>query len=72
MGIWIVVVVLDLLGIAWLQIFNAGRLHLYQTAAVCRNIDWVLRRFAVADAVGWSAGEGCRHCECVYLTVSLS
>lgn len=32
MGIWIVLVVLDLLGIAWLQVLDSGRLHLHQTA----------------------------------------
>lgn len=66
MRIWIVIVMLDLLGIAWLQVLHAGRLHVHQTGRW--HIAWGLGCFAIAVgmAVGWVAEGGC-HFECVAL-----
>ena len=63
MGFWVLVVMLDLLGIARLEIFSSGRLDLHQAGA-----GWPLwcRGLAVGD---WAVGgrgivDGGRHCFC--------
>lgn len=61
MCIWVVIVVLDLLGIAWLQVLHAGRLNLHQTGRwdVARGLGGLA--IAVGVAVGRGADGGC-HC----------
>jgi hypothetical protein len=58
MRIWIVVVVLDLLGIAWLQVLDSGRLDVYQTGRW-----WVggLGGFAIAVGVAGRGVDGGSH-----------
>lgn len=66
MRIWIVIIVLDLLGIAWLQVLRTGGLHLHQT--VRWSVSGGLGCFAVA--VGRGVDGGCHFgcsvsgCEC--------
>lgn len=69
MRIWVVIVVLDLLGIAWLQVLYAGRLNLHQTGRgdVARGLGGFT--IAIGVAVGRGADGGCHLSVFLYLRV---
>ena len=68
MCIWVIIIVLDLLGIAWLQVLYPGRLHVHQTGRWHIALGLGCFATAVGMAVGRGAEGGC-HFVCVALSV---
>lgn len=74
MRIWVIIIVLDLLGIAWLQVLHAGRLHLHQTGRWYIALGLGCFAIAVGMAVGRGAEGGCHFvcfsiCVCRWMSV---